>query len=446
MHWILRGLVFCVLWTAAFGAEAVPGGPHPPAPIAVVRTLAELLAQPQTKLKDAKDREVSVRLGLEAHTADAGTGLLLYAVANTASVAANSIDDLGPVVVNVHREGGEEKVEALQQVFRQWPEAPLYFFAKSVPLPTAGRYRVQVFKPATKELLAETTVEVTQGSTDEPCWYGLDPKAAAPRESGDFAWAGSFQVGTKALPKIPGDEAIPLLDSTADGKMEGSEKVPLPKLFPFKPPKEELAAPDSELEHRITTFILNLGNETYEVREAATQELTALGRRAEPALRRALAEDKDPEMRNRAWRLLRALDGPFTADLTGGVFHLSMGTCFDPTSLYEHLLARWWVNGKPIAEVAAKAVLFQGGGQFRPTRQAALTLDLSQMDLQPADTVEVEFLYCPMGTEEIVQDVMMAQQARVQELGDKRDLFQSLRTLRSNRLKFTASELRAEEP
>jgi hypothetical protein len=67
------------------------------------------------------------------------------------------------------------------------------------------------------------------------------------------------------------------------------------------------AGPD---EHRIARLIADLNHDDFAVREKASAELEAIGRRAKPALQRALAGKVSVEARNRLKRLLDRLGSP----------------------------------------------------------------------------------------------------------------------------------------
>jgi hypothetical protein len=63
---------------------------------------------------------------------------------------------------------------------------------------------------------------------------------------------------------------------------------------------------------RLARLIGELDGDEYAVRQRATKELEALGERAEPALRAALARKPPLEVHRRITRLLDRLDGPVT--------------------------------------------------------------------------------------------------------------------------------------
>jgi WD40 repeat protein len=86
------------------------------------------------------------------------------------------------------------------------------------------------------------------------------------------------------------------------------------KLFRQKWPVPEKPA-DAE---RLRQLIAGLDGDTFDAREAAEAELAKLGRRAEPALRKALAETTSAEARRRAGRLLARWGPPATAEYPAG--------------------------------------------------------------------------------------------------------------------------------
>jgi hypothetical protein len=63
---------------------------------------------------------------------------------------------------------------------------------------------------------------------------------------------------------------------------------------------------------RLARLIAQLNGDDYSVRQGATKDLEALGERAEPALRAALARKPPLEVHRRITRLLDRLDGPVT--------------------------------------------------------------------------------------------------------------------------------------
>lgn len=63
----------------------------------------------------------------------------------------------------------------------------------------------------------------------------------------------------------------------------------------------------SEMERSIEKSVAALGDSNFDVRELATASLKKLGRFTEPALKRVAAASADPEVKNRAGELLKAL-------------------------------------------------------------------------------------------------------------------------------------------
>ncbi len=81
---------------------------------------------------------------------------------------------------------------------------------------------------------------------------------------------------------------------------------------------QQEAKPDADLDRKIEKLVEQLGDNKFRVREAATKELTALGKRAVPALRKAL-RSTDADVRLRAQVILNEIESgvPFlVAELT----------------------------------------------------------------------------------------------------------------------------------
>lgn len=66
---------------------------------------------------------------------------------------------------------------------------------------------------------------------------------------------------------------------------------------------------DGELQVRITRLIKKLGDDAWQTREEATKELEGIGKEALPALKEAVENTKDPEIKWRAKLLIDAIEG-----------------------------------------------------------------------------------------------------------------------------------------
>ncbi len=73
---------------------------------------------------------------------------------------------------------------------------------------------------------------------------------------------------------------------------------------------EKIAMPVPTPPERIAKWILELGSEDFQTREAAANSLEALGSEASPSLRAAFAKSPSPEVRKAASNVLAKLDGP----------------------------------------------------------------------------------------------------------------------------------------
>jgi hypothetical protein len=85
------------------------------------------------------------------------------------------------------------------------------------------------------------------------------------------------------------------------------------KLFRQKWPPERPADAG-----RLRKLVAGLDGDTFEAREASEADLAKLGRRAEPVLRKALAETTSPEVKRRAARLLARWAAPAGAEYPAG--------------------------------------------------------------------------------------------------------------------------------
>jgi WD40 repeat protein len=157
-------------------------------------------------------------------------------------------------------------------------------------------------------------------------------------------------------------------------------------------------APGAEDQGRIDRLVRQLGNPRFEEREGASRALERIGEPALPALRQAVAESADAEVRRRARLLVRALDRSLTelAILTKHELPVS-GVAFSPNG--RRLLsggadgcARLWeadtykelgcFKGDPKEEERGYAT----GVAFSPDGRRALTLARSTLRLWDLET------------------------------------------------------------
>ena len=155
---LVLSMTFCCFALLPAAASEAPSQKKPPLSIATVTTLKDLLDQKEFTVRHpCTSHEVSVRIGIEALRAPAGSGVLVYAVCDRGETLNDTIEDLGPVMVKVQREGGMKQLLEMVHKERQLSlAAPLYFFAKAIPLRDVGRYHVSILESRTDRLLAET--------------------------------------------------------------------------------------------------------------------------------------------------------------------------------------------------------------------------------------------------------------------------------------------------
>ena len=179
-----------------------------------VRTWGDLLAQKPIELSDG----VIVRLGIEDTRCPQGSGLLLYCLTEGYDPDSFGIHShhteggLGPLEVSVVEEGAILEAQTAEKALgspRKKTTARL-LFARSIPVPRAGKYRVTVSErgKALRCVTVRGTDELThplltleesgntsvprrgslrgkilpcQGSAAIPAWRGLSPWEADPR-------------------------------------------------------------------------------------------------------------------------------------------------------------------------------------------------------------------------------------------------------------------------
>src|SRR5262249_60880627 len=73
--------------------------------------------------------------------------------------------------------------------------------------------------------------------------------------------------------------------------------------------RDKLVAPAEPDDKRVARLVADLDADEFAVREKATADLEAMGKAAVPALRKALQDPPSAEVRDRATRILKHLEG-----------------------------------------------------------------------------------------------------------------------------------------
>jgi hypothetical protein len=174
------------------------------------------------------------------------------------------------------------------------------------------------------------------GDTTLLLWDMLGVPGRAPRATSDL-WA-DLADGAKAGPALGGLVAAP---GETVHFLEG-------RLVPVTPCGPE----------RLTQLLADLDNDDFAVRERATDELSKLGELADPALRKALAGNPSPEVRQRLKRILN--------DRVGGLSPEQLRDLRAVEAL-EHIDTP---EARRLLETLAK-----GAPEVRLTREAAASLE-----------------------------------------------------------------------
>ncbi len=171
--------VMLIVLTAAIAVAADHLPVYPPVPtVAVVKNWADLLAQPVIDLGGG----VRMRLGLEAATCAAGSGVLVYCLTEgfTPPQSGSGEDHLGPARVSLTvagvRNSRELSMWSRQIADDQHRALGLPLYARMITIPKAGTYVVEIESvPAndfTEARLLATATIVGAGEVEHP-WGNL---------------------------------------------------------------------------------------------------------------------------------------------------------------------------------------------------------------------------------------------------------------------------------
>ncbi len=315
---------------------AVEPPPATPAlAVAVVKGWADLLAQPVIDLGAG----VCVRLGLESATGAAGSGVLLYCLAEgfTPPRSGSGEDWLGPVRISLVVDGVRcvrAKSMWSRQVGDRHPVLGLPLYARMISIPMPGSYVIGIeAAPAidiTNERTLATATIVGVVEADLP-WSNLGAPARGTgllEETADQALAKAVVIpcgltGTfRAIPIWDGMEALSHLPDADQARF----RQPLPTLLPTTP---------------------------------------------------------DPHLK------LSRHDGFLVLDS-----QVALAFCAGDPSF----LARYWINDQPFIPAAGAGARY-GGICFNDVHRVALQCDLDPAALKAksGDRIGVQILYCPGG-------------------------------------------------
>ena len=118
-----------------------------------------------------------------------------------------------------------------------------------------------------------------------------EKEAAAMIETWKDSW---FEEGLRAFYIVPRKRTDELLPIRISPKPAELVRVLVGRV--------EIVTPKMEAE--ILEVVKELGNESFEIRDLASERLSKYGRFAEPALKRVYENSKDPEVRARIEKLL----------------------------------------------------------------------------------------------------------------------------------------------
>ncbi len=163
-------------------------------------------------------------------------------------------------------------------------------FAKASSIAPGGS--VEVSLPA-DEASADALSDAMAGALVAEGLYEKEARAMV--KTWRTSWMG--EEGTRLFYMVPREATDRLLPLTLEPEPDELVRVLVGRL--------EFLTPEREAE--IASLVRSLGAESPSERDAATDSIAAMGRFADPALRRALESTRDAEVRARAERLLEQL-------------------------------------------------------------------------------------------------------------------------------------------
>jgi hypothetical protein len=307
----------------------------------VVRTWGELARQPAIKIGGG----ITVRLGLSADHCPLNSGVLIYCLSegyDALRTHETNTDRLGPLWVNVTC-GGQSFVEPTTITsLSRWGYLTTrncsVFFRRPVLIDRAGNFEVKV-RSDRGDVIANATIKGGGGDAYHP-WTPFHLE-----KEGEWEWISrdkySFRQTAPAVVSVSGiGRAVPERLGDQFGVYEGRAVLTGKAIAQIFKPK------------------------------GAAEVLPQLvPEQIDPSLTLSMKEDLV---------LLDSEDGVETSRPDW------------------HLLARWWVNGKPFIPATGHAPEHEGGGtvHWGNPLQFRLKLDPRKIGAQPGDRVRLQLLLC----------------------------------------------------
>ena len=436
---LIASFLFVMLMNCCGAAE--------PAGIPVVASFEEILKQQPTTFQRApradgsKFPEFKLRFGVESGELHPGCAALVYLVTENARGEDVHPDTgecaLGPLEIKFYAEADVHQPLELRRVLDadalSWSGTAL--FCQSIAAVEPGAYVLDLREPGKSTVIARAKLQVV-AEPGQP-WTALGNDQPIKHAQQDAPVINLTGPQTElAIPRMDGTQPWIIDGETADGeKIKLYPATLLPALMDVRPQLERL--PSDAERAAAEALIASLGSDSFDEREAAFKLLRKNADLYRTVLEAARKKSADQEIQ---LRLARLLDVERITRLLvtrrGNQFLMSMDRKINIAYMQQHLLARWWVNGKPhrVKNAQIPAVNLNGGAMLDNRCRLDLAIDYAALGAHTGDRVAVEFMYCPEGWRS--PDLLM--RAELEHFKEDTEYVRPQLPLRSNRIEWTA--------
>jgi len=410
------------LFTATIAFVLALPAAHAAAAIPLTQTWAQLKAAPVMDL-DTEWGPMKVRVGIDQTRIVAGRTLTVFALVEGSQVKpyqnADYDKQLGPLLVDaVSLEAAKRAMDEVKMHMQEkeslGAKKPYQLYAMLIPILYCERYNVTIKLPkgpvlAELEVVGEagwshpwTRLRLPEDNEDEKEEQVVG-EAHAKAVYADWEICYPRLDGTSALQSFTQAEL-----NAVNGllpRMDGLRRtLPLPDYAGAEAIKNDSEAP--------AKLIAQLGSPEFEERERSASLLHAALPNITRELKAARFSTVDPEARSRLESLLEAADAytlKLRADKDTWQLEFSVPREFARYSSPQKILARWWINGKPVVKEAVENEEFSqlDNSSERVDTARAWTLhmdvDYAWLGAKAGDTVSVQILYAPCGIKQMAE-------------------------------------------
>ena len=393
------------------------GEPTPPEQrqgqaIGLVKTWNDLAKRPSVELR----KNATARIGVQTLSAPLNSGVMIYCMTE-AYDPADETDDVGegesrvgPFRLMVHAPDDDDdpakaETPAVARTLAKRDYGRLVF-GQLIAMEKPGAYTVEL-RDDTNRIVASAKIECV--NRPYHAWTTLTSPDEVPADTElEGVAGGSFSTaaGVVASPMINGSAPLLYVLSGGErGPRKFSEDDALPTV-PDAVPEGPVALTPSQLK-KAGTWIVGLGSDDFKTRWNASGLLVELGPPAFELLQKAARDTRDAETLLRIRLILAQSHGGFSIRLDASDIVIHTPSFFAAVDVEQYFLARWWVNGKPVApnkDAVTPAASPNGGVPAHRDARLRLKFDPVALGAKRGDTVGLQLLFCPDGTRSASQE------------------------------------------